>query len=1034
MKSVTPIRFILLFVPAICVANASAGVSFNRDIRPIFAENCYKCHGPDARVRKADLRLDRHESGALEKILKAGDPGASELYRRVTTGNPDDRMPPPESELSLTPAQKEKLREWIAAGAEWEDHWSFAPVRRPELPEVERKDWPRNPIDRFVLAGLEQEGLEPSAEAPKETLIRRVSLDLTGLPPTPAEVEAFLSDSSPRAYAKQVDRLLRSRRYGERMAWQWLEAARYADTDGYQNDGPRDMWRWRDWVIAAYNANMPFDRFTIEQLAGDLLPEPTLDQRIATGFNRNHRYNSEAGLVQEEFLLENAADRVETTGAVWMGLTLTCSRCHNHKYDPVSQKEYYRMIACFNSVPESGRAIKFGNSEPWIKAPTEAQQAELVSKGKELAEARTALKRLEDVIAVGQEKWERSGVNSEKPFLAEGLEHWFDFDADDARVKAEKGGPVLREGFRGKSATVGGNGQFALGKIGKFICNGRFSISFWVRAEDVAQGAILSQETTDTTRKGLLVELDDGRIRYHLISRWIAGVATLETVEPIPVGEWLHVALTNDGTQRADGMAIWLNGRKVATRTLYNTNSNKAGKAYGGVLRIGGSPHAPHFKGQVDELRIYHRTLWDDEIVALSEKAAVAEIAAVPAAERTPKQADKIRRHFLATGAPDELAALWKEVGARRVAKQAFEDSLPTTMVMQEMETPRPSYIRVRGVYHRHGEQVGPGVPASLSKETELTPPNRLGFARWLVGGEHPLTARVTVNRYWQLLFGAGLVRTPEDFGAQGELPTHPELLDWLASEFVRLDWDIKALLKTMVMSATYRQSSQVTPGLLAQDPDNRLLARMSRVRLPGNVLRDQALAVSGLLKERLGGPSVKPYQPKNLWREASNFSYKADRGEALYRRSLYTYWKRTLAPPSMATLDAADREWCSVKPRRTNTPLQALTLLNETAFFEAARKLGERLLREGGDSDPERARLGFRMVTSRDPSERELELLTNAYGEYRAEFESGDSQAKAVLKTGESKATKDFAEVEIAAAAALANVLLNLDEATTRE
>ncbi len=1006
---------VAFWCPALGAAIAAeVSIDFNHDIRPILAENCFQCHGPDAAQRKAGLRLDT-EAGAPggfgeRAVVVPGKPLASELIRRIRHPDPEERMPPP-AKKPLAAAEIRRLVRWVEEGAPWQQHWAFVTPRRPEAPAVADNSWARNEIDRFVLHRLEQAGLSPSPEASRETFIRRASLDFTGLPPTLDEAERFAADNRPDAYERLLDRLLQSPRYGEQMAWQWLEAARYADTDGYQNDGPRNMWRWRDWVIEAYNRNLPFDRFTIEQLAGDLLPSPAAEQIIATGFNRNHRYNSESGLVFEEFLLENAVDRVDTTATVWMGLTAGCARCHDHKYDPISQKEYYQMIAYFNNVPESGRAIKYGNSEPWIQAPTPRQQSRLrVLQDREKA----ALEKAEPKIASAQHRWEASAPSGrfDKPVLPAGLSHRFAFEM-----------PLATDGQRG----------VALEKIPRLICNGRFSIAFEMTPQAVDQGAVLSNELKAATRSGILVQFNQGRLQFHIITRWIAGVATLETAETLAPGKTVHVALTNDGTQRAKGMRIYLDGVRAETRALHNSNSNKSGENFGGVMQIGASHHVPGWKGTIQDLRFYNQhTLTPEEVRLLAEPAAIPAILARQPGDRTKRQAAKLRDYYLNHEAPESIARLAVNLRQAQAERLAYFDSLPTTMVMEEAPTPKRTHIRIRGLYHQKGEPVERGVPAALPPMPEHFPKNRLGFARWLVNGEHPLTARVAVNRYWQQLFRRGLVKTPEDFGAQGSFPSHPELLDWLAVEFMESGWDTRHLLKTIAQSAAYRQSSAASRQALAKDPDNHLLSRAPRRRLPGNVLRDQALFLGGLLVEQQGGPSVKPLQPEGLWREASNFTYQAGTGQDLYRRSLYTYWKRTLAPPAMAILDAADREWCSVRPRQTNTPLQALTLLNEPAFFESAAGLGWRTLQHPGNRQ-EKLRFAFAAVTARQPTPQENAALKRAFQSYRQEFISHPAAAAELLKKpAKTNGTKP--SIEWAAYTALANMLLNLDETTARE
>lgn len=1005
-----------VFLPALVADDA---IDFGRHVRPILSENCFQCHGPDEAKRKAGLRLDT-EAGLLGDLgggraaVVPKKPDASELIRRIRHPDPQERMPPASSKKQLGEAEIQRLVRWVEEGAVWEKHWAFVAPRRPALPSVKDDLWVRNAIDRFILHRLEKEGLFPSPQASRETLIRRANLDFTGLPPTLDEVERFAGDDRPAAYERLLDRLLQSPRYGEHMAWQWLEASRYADTDGYQNDGPRDMWRWRDWVIEAYNRNLPFDRFTIEQLAGDLLPSPAAEQMIATGFNRNNRYNSESGLDFEEFLLENAVDRVDTTSTVWMGLTMGCARCHDHKYDPISQREYYQLIAYFNNVPESGRAIKYGNSEPWIKAPTRQQQARLRFLQARKDTAKAALERAEWKIASAQNQWEAGAQDRRfnKPVVPDGLSHRFAFDA-----------PI---------ATDGQNGV-RLEKIPHLICNGRFSIAFWMTSELVEQGAILSNELKGTTRNGILVQFSKGRLRFHIITNWSPGVATLETKARLAPGQTVHIVLTNDGTQRAKGMRIYINGVQAETRTLHNSNSNKSGADFGGVMQVGASHHVPGWKGIIRDLRFYNRhTLTPEEAILLAEPSRIAEIIDIETDARTKRQSAKLRDYYLNHESPPSIARLAKNLRRAESDLLAYLDSLPTTMVMEEAPSPKRTRVRVRGLYHQKGETVKRNVPAALPPMPEHFPKNRLGFARWLVDEKHPLTARVIVNRHWQWLFGRGLVKTPEDFGAQGSFPSHPQLLDWLAVEFMESGWNVRHLLKTIANSATYRQSSAVSQKSLALDPDNELLSRAPRRRLPGNVLRDQALFVGGLLVEQEGGPSVKPFQPEGLWKEASNFTYTIGKGQDLYRRSLYTYWKRTLAPPSMALLDTADREWCSVRPRKTNTPLQALTLLNEPAFFESAAGLGRRILQHPGNQE-EKLRFAFASVTARQPTLEESAALEQALQSYREEFtEKPDAAAKALKNKNNPENTKH--NVEQAAYTALANMLLNLDETTVRE
>ena len=1050
-------------------ANANDdSIEFNRDIRPILSNACLKCHGPDANTREASLRLDI-EAAAKESAVVEGDANASPLVERVFNDDPDLKMPPPDSGLTLTADEKQKLKKWIDEGAQYEGHWSFEPIERKQLPE---KYDSKHPIDAFVLQRLDQANLKPLSLAPAETQLRRVSLDLTGLPPTIAEVDGFEQEIEKvgleLAYEKAVDRLLASPRYGERMAWSWLEAARYADTDGYQNDGPRDMWQWRSWVIKAYNSNTPFDQFTIEQLAGDLIPNATHEQRLATAFNRNNRYNSEAGIPIDEFLLENAVDRVDTTSTVWMGLTIGCARCHDHKYDPFSQKEYYQLIDYFNDVAESGRAVKFGNSEPWIKSPTETQRKELNALELELE---SAVAELESAVASGrigkhQNTWVTNVASDNQsigPVFNDGLTHFFDFEgqpqvSETAKPKGKrkksqtsesaeaelKKGPAahpfkfvgdaeLVDTRFGQSVAVNDDGYVELPAIEGLSTQFRFSISFWMKPENVRSGSILSNEQPNFRRVGTQIGFVDGHLQWDISTRWIAGVSTIKTVKTFEPGEWVHVMATNDGTQRAKGMKLYVNGELQNVKTLRNTNSNKGGKN-AGVMKIGHSHHNGTWTGQVDALRFYSgRTLTAKEAFQLSGEESFERLSKISPERRTERQTGFLQVAYLENASDEADAKLLADIRKARTEWTKIYDSISTTMIMEDLPGGRPSFVRTRGVYDQLGEKVQPGVPTAFPPLPDNTKNDRLGFAKWLVNGDHPLTARVVVNRYWQMLFGRGLVATAEDFGWQGDLPSHPELLDWLASEFVDNGWNVKQTLKTIVMSETYRRSSNVTNELLKQDPNNVLLARAPRLRLPGNVLRDQALFTSGLLVEKLGGPSVKPYQPKNLWKEASNFRYAEGKGDELYRRSLYTYWKRTLSPPTMALLDTADREWCSVKPKRTNTPLQALTLLNDTTFAEAAKKLADQVLSLDVKKDEERVEFAFRKLLVRKPLPEELKVLIQALNEYRSEFESRPDEARQVTQIGRSK-LENQSVVEVASMTALMNVLMNLEEVTTRD
>ncbi|TWU55613.1 DUF1553 domain-containing protein [Rubripirellula reticaptiva] len=1040
-------------------------LQFNRDIRPLFSDTCFKCHGPDAKTREAGLRLDQLEA-AVEDLggyaaIVPGHPDDSEALKRIESDDPDLMMPPPESGLILSDSDKQTLRQWIAEGAVYQSHWAFEPIQRPDPPAEFAQ---HTPLDAFVLDRLKQANLDPLGPAQPTTLLRRVSLDLTGFPPTIQQSQRFVLEVETQglddAYRRAVDRLLQSPRFGEHMTWLWIEAARYADTDGYQNDGPREMWRWRDWVIDAYNSNLSFDQFTIKQLAGDLLPNPSEQDLIATAFNRNNRYNSEEGIPIDEFLLENAVDRVDTTATVWMAATVGCARCHDHKYDPFSQREYYQLIDFFNDVDESGRAIKYGNSEPWIKTPTDDDQKRLSELQHNVARCAKRLLDAESEIALAQQSWQTPAeLDTAVSIVSNGLDHFFGFDGPDARVSEKQGKSkvvTIKQAIKPVAdpadlsapkvlasqvgapdqasgvATLSGDNHYDIGKIPGLIGNGRFSIAFWFSPDQVDSGAVLSNEQSTTQRSGNLVEFVDGHLQWSIIHRWISGVSAIQTTRTFEPGQWTHMTLTNDGTQRARGMEIYVDGVPQPVEVIRNTNSNTAKRDYGAAMNIGYSKTAGTWKGKVDQLRFYtSRTLSQAEAELLAVAESVKTIGRMPNVDRSESQTRKMRAAYLQNTKVDQHRRLLFEMRKAESALTEFSDSLPTTMIMQDLPEGRPSFVRTRGVYDQLGEAAPAGVPAVFPPLQQ--PADRLAFAKWLVDGKHPLTARVMVNRYWQMLFGRGLVNTPEDFGSQGELPSHPELLDWLASEFVDSGWDVKALLKTIVTSDTYRRSSKVGEQHLQYDPGNVFYARSSRKRLSGNVLRDQALQVSGLLVEKVGGPSVYPYQPDGLWSEASNFKYTPGKGSDLYRRSLYTYWKRTLSPPNMALLDTADREWCSIKLRQTNTPLQALTLMNDVTFAEAARKFGELVLESAGN-DRDRIKFAFHSLLCRAPTDAEQGVLLAAWESYRREFLASPDLADKVVSIGQSESRDAFDQVERAAATALANVLLNLEEATTRD
>ena len=1026
-------------------------VEFDRDIRPILSQNCFTCHGPDERQRQVNLRLDTREGIFADRggyqVVVPENPQDSRLMQRVGAEYPAQRMPPPGSGKELKPDQIRLLRAWIEEGAKWRQHWAFSPPRRPEPPAVQASHRVRNPIDTFILERLEREALKPSPPADPTTLIRRVTLDLTGLPPTPSEVDAFLADPSPDAYESLLDRLLASPRYGERMAWRWLEAARYADTNGYQSDGERYMWRWRDWVINAFNQNMPFDQFTVEQIAGDMLPAATLDQKIASGFNRNHSGNGEGGIIPEEYAVEYVVDRVDTTSTVWLGLTMGCARCHDHKYDPITQKEFYQLFAFFNNVPEKGNANKHGNSPPMIKAPTPEQQIDLQELEQKLAAAEQRFSDLNSEIETAQAKWEMTLPRNQTLdwTTTRGLVARYRLDGNLDGELSEKpedypgaqfleGEAVFVPGRLGEAGAFDGKRFIDAGDIGQFGFFDKFSLSAWVYLTDSSGGTILSRMDDTDESHGYSLEVKEGRIHLTLSVRRLDDALLVQTAESLAPGQWHHVLATYDGSRVASGVTLYVDGRAQRLEILLDS-LNQSFKT-DEPLRIGarGGPEK-RLHGYLDDVRLYAVPLEAEEAAILVSFRSIDKIAAISVSDRTPQQAARLRRCFLERHSPPSIRRAWQDLIQSQARRDEFFGKIPTTMVMAEREIPRDTFILQRGEYDKPSEKVTANVPSVLPSLPSSKKKDRLALARWLVDPANPLTARVAVNRIWQMLFGAGLVKTVEDFGTRGEPPTHPQLLDWLATEFIRSGWDLKALHKTILMSATYRQSSRATPATRKIDPSNQLLARGPRLRLSAEMIRDQALFSSGLLVEQHGGPSVRPYQPPGVWKELSDSGgYTQDSGESLYRRSLFTFWKRTIPPPLMGTFDAATRETCVVRETRTNTPLQALTLLNDITFVEAARVLAQRMLREGGATASDRIGLGFRLVTARRPNTRELAVLLDGLEYHLTDSRKDPGAALDLTSIGETPRDEELEVTELAAYTAVANLILNLDETVTKQ
>ncbi|MDX1945507.1 MAG: DUF1553 domain-containing protein [Pirellulaceae bacterium] len=929
-----------------------------------------------------------------------------------------------------------------------EGHWAYVAPVRPPIPAVSPGEEPRDPVDAFLLARLRKEGLAPAPVADRQTLVRRAALVLTGLPPTPDEARAFASDHAPDAYERLVDRLLASPRYGERMAAPWLDLARYADTHGYHSDSERTMWRWRDWVIEALNAGMPFDQFTIEQLAGDLLPDATREQRIATGFHRNHMLNDENGAIPEEFLTESIVDRVSTTGAVWLGQSLLCARCHDHKYDPFTQRDFYRLYAYFNAVPENGLGGKTGNSPPTILAPTRLQQAELDALAATIRRLDQRLAERAAASTSDQAAWERalggqSGGLRKMPADAVAR---FAFDETTGN-RAANGIDAARPGFIkpaaqwvggkfGNALLANGQTQVEIPGLPKWDRSDSFAVSAWVLPTTADRMGIIGSVDEAQSRRGWELGLSRGKPLVRLTHAEGTDEIVVEATEPLAQSKWQHVAATYDGSGQAAGVAIYVGGVPRKLKIIADT---LRGHIQGDQpLTIGRGDTQGHFRGLIDEVQLFRRVLSPAEAAVLAGGDPLQEVLAVPAERRTASQAALVRQHYLENHDPIYQAA-FAELAATRRREQHLLETAPTTMVMQDLPQPRDTFLLTRGQYDERGERITAGTPASLPALDGDLLGNRLGLARWLVDPCNPLTGRVAASRAWQTIFGAGLVRTPEDFGTRGQRPTHPELLDWLARDLTDRGWDIKRLHRRLVTSAAFRQSSRMTPELIARDPANLLWARGPRHRLPAETLRDQALAAAGLLDGRLGGASVRPYQPAELWKELaydpSEYSaqvFVPSHGADLYRRSLYTFWKRAAPPPNLALFDAPDRETCTPQRGTSNSPLLALVLLNDTTFVEAARKLAERAMFATQPSIAARIDYLFANVLARQPSAAERLLLGEQFGAELAEFRRHPAAAGKLLGVGESPVAANLDPVELAAWTIVADTILNLDETVT--
>jgi hypothetical protein len=1017
-------------VPGVLAHGEQPPVDFNRDIRPLLSDICYTCHGPDEKTREGGLRLDLKESAFGEAdsggvAIVPGDIDESMLIERIMSDDEYEKMPPPDSGKQLTPEQVELFKRWIEEAAPWREHWSFITAERPEPPTVKVGQCLRNPIDNFVVRRLEKEGLRPSPEADRHTLIRRVTLDLTGLPPTADEIDAFLKDDEPGAYERVVDRLLASPRYGEHKARYWLDAIRYGDTHGLHLDNYRSSWPYRDWIIEAYNKNMPFDQFTREQLAGDLLKEPTTDQLVASGYIRSHVTTSEGGSINEEFLVRYAVDRTETTGTVWLGLTLGCAVCHEHKYDPISQKEFYQLYAFFNSTAEKAmdgnKAFQQGID---IQVPTMHQRQQLENIDAKLAAVRG---QMDDALAELEYQEPKGVLKTPQPAVEEIV--WID-DAIPAGVQPQGDTPW-------QFVEAADHPVFSGAKSHTRTAKGRSQHFF-----NSANPPLLIEESdtlftyvyidSQNPPRQIMLQFNDGSWEHraywgeNMIDWGKDGTASRRRVGDLPKpGEWTRLTVSVDDVGLNPGAK--LNGWAF-TQYDGTVHWDKSGIQRTGVMS---------FESQL---------AWEEFI---GKNASIASKLPYKVSTAFKKAADQrgdderraIHLHFLENIFPagrETLKPLREEITRLEAQREAVKKDAPYALIAKELPQPRPAFLLDRGEYDRRKEEVEREVPAIFPPFPKDAPRNRLGLAEWLLSREHPLTARVTVNRIWQQYFGTGLVRTSEDFGSQGEWPSHPKMLDWLAVEFIESGWDVKRLHRLIVNSATYRQSSKATPELLKVDPQNRLLTRGPRFRMDAEMVRDAVLYNSGLLVEQLGGPSVKPYQPLGLWyavgyTRSNTANFKQDSGDALYRRSLYTFWKRTSPPPTMQLLDAPTRETCTVRRERTNTPLAALALMNDVQFFEAARHFAERIIREGGDAKESRAAYAFEQSTGRPPNERELAVLTKQYDSHLATYTADKEAAAKLLESGDSPRDETLDVSEHAAWTMVANLVLNLDEAITK-
>ena len=1089
------------------MSRVAAKLSFNEHIQPILSENCYQCHGPDKNTRKADLRLDRADDAFAPRkrgpAIVKGDPDRSQIIARLFLKDPEEVMPPPETHKTLKPEQVALLRQWIAEGAVYEDHWAFIAPKRPAVPVLENPPAKiENPIDAFILARLAKEKLAPSPAADRATLIRRVTYDLTGLPPTPAEVAAFLADSAPGAYERVVDRLLASPRYGEHRARYWLDYARYGDTHGLHFDNYRAIWPYRDYVIRAFNANKPFDRFVREQLAGDLLPARNIDELVATGFVRCSVTTNEGGTVTEEVTVNLARDRIEAFGATFLGLTTGCAACHDHKFDPISQKDHYRLGAFLNNTADKAWDFNIDAPAPVLRVPSDENLAAANAALAERAALETQLAELRRAAPAAIKAWLATGARPQ-PVSTAGLELRLRLDeaagdvvknsaphAATATFKAETNPFVWGEtSWFWPSVRFDIFTRLPLGQAGDVEADDAFSAGGWFmpRAKPggsgTGDGTILSRFSNPEKgpARGWEIFFEKNRYVINLADGATGRALTVVTRDPVPNGEWQHLFFTYDGSRRAAGLQVFVDGRPVRVRVRSdNLDLRRPALPAAPALRYAGAE--PFRPGVVPDIRLYRRSILE---TALPRRPSIRTTATTYLSRRD--DSDPLRearyqdiRIYRRALAANEVARLpFEDVAAEIVARQpdparwttdeAFvvadkfflgRDASPAKQLAAEIaaidrrleiltyagaptliarERPQPAYADLlkRGDYFARTERVAPGTPHFLPPLPAGSPADRRGLADWLLMPEQPLLSRVTVNRMWQEVFGRGLVETTGDFGIMGARPSHPALLDWLAVEFRESGWDVKKFYRTLVTSATYRQSATVTPAALLADPANKLLARGPRFRMDGEMLRDSALAASGLLVEKIGGPSVKPYQPSGLWEEiampeSNTRKYVPDTGDALHRRSVYTFWKRASPPPSLETFDATSREFVCVRRARTNTPLQAFVTMNDPQFVEAARKLAERAVTAAPDA-PARLDTLAHLTLGRALQPAELAAFERTRARFAAYYEKNPVEARALLAVGSAPADLKLNPAELAEWTLVSSQFFNLDEFLTK-